>query len=85
MKGEVERDFASQMVKIDNLPTKWQLIAGGASAIIVTVGLLFSVLSYFGDRQDTSVERSATLTEAVTEIRTEIKDMREAQDGRWQD
>lgn len=82
VKGEMERDFADRLAQIDELPTKWQLIAGGASAVVVTIGLLFGLLAYFGDRQDTAVERSTVLTEAVTEIQNELEDMRDEQSQR---
>lgn len=61
MKAEVERDFATKLAKIDQLPTKWQLIAGAATSILAVIGLLFALLSYFGDRQDSAIDRSGAL------------------------
>ena len=73
MKAEFERDFQAQLGKIDNLPTKWQLIAGAASGVVITIGLLFGVLAYFGDRQDNSIERSATISQSLTRIEGKIE------------
>lgn len=72
MKAEIDRDFQAKLGKIDDLPTKWQLAAGALSAILVTMGLLFAILSYFGDRQDTTVDRAATLTKALTRIEEKL-------------
>ena len=81
MKAEMQREFAGQLDKIDALPTKWQLIAGGASAVVITVGLLFGILSYFGDRQDSAIDRSATLSEAITRVDGRLERIEEQSDG----
>ena len=72
MKAEVERSFSEQLSKIDSLPTKWQMIAGAASGVVIMLGLLFGILAYFGDRQDNAIERSATISQSLTRIEGKV-------------
>lgn len=80
MKAELERDFDKRMAKIDDLPTKWQLIAGASSGVIITLGLLFTLLSYFGDRQDTSVDRAATISDQLGDLGRQFESIEEKVD-----
>lgn len=73
VKAEMERDFKEQLGKIDDLPTRWQLFGMLASAIVVGTGALFGIMSYFGDRQDSAVERSAALAAGLQRIESQLR------------
>ncbi|WP_435203924.1 hypothetical protein [Qipengyuania sp. 902] len=72
MKAEVRSEFEDRLSKIDHLPSLTQMVITNIVTIVGAVGLFFAVASYFGDRQDTAIDRSSSISGSLSRIEEKI-------------
>ncbi|MFW2446006.1 MAG: hypothetical protein ACN4E6_01650 [Qipengyuania pacifica] len=71
-KAEVRSEFEDRLAKIDDLPSLTQMIVANIVTIAGAAGLLFAIAAYFGDRQDTAIERSGSIAGSLSRIEGKI-------------
>ncbi len=74
MKAEVRSEFEDRLAKIDHLPSLTQMVITNIVTIAGAVGLFFAVASYFGDRQDTAIDRASSISGSLSRIEAKIDD-----------
>jgi hypothetical protein len=84
--ADIKSFIDSRMIRIDRLPTLWQLVSAVAAGFVATVTLILAVMAYTGDRVDTTAQTAAALgastqrLEAATQANAKaLQDLREDQ------